>query len=468
MLHSDSDATRLEILDAISDKDFADPFTRDIFLLSQSLFIEGIRPTTVEIFKEGMKYGYIKSQQDREKIAEISQHYIDDDNISYWIGKVRDASKGRALQRFTKKLTHGLSKETTDIPELIREASGELFALAMDAEAGRTLTGKDLAKYGKELIKERVEAYRKAKQDERFPGELPLEGVPTGLPTIDKLSLGYKPGDLILLAAQTGHGKTAFAINTARAVCIEAGRKMHYINTEMSKKQLVYRWGSVLSGEIMQQLRVGSLTNAQMEKVLDAFDSLAQAGFYADTETSPTPAKVDILARKAKMQYGIELMCLDYVGRMEKLERGKEEWQVLEQIVKSQKQLAQDQEIAVMILAQLNDDGSLQGAKRMRNECDMIFKLLPAKKGLKVDLSQSAIEEILKKKFEQFNYVIYVDKARDFETGRYIPLVFDLERQQIREAKELSNGYPPPPTPKEKPKAPDSWGELGKEIEYPD
>ena len=50
---------------------------------------------------------------------------------------------------------------------------------------------------------------------------------------------------------------------------------------------------------------------------------------------------------------------------------------MLEQIVKSQKILAQNLDIACMILVQLNEDGSLQGAKRMKNECDLMLKLVP-------------------------------------------------------------------------------------------
>ena len=379
MLHSDSDTTRIQILDAVSDKDFAHPFTRDIFLLSQSLFIQGIRPTTVEIFKEGMKYGYIKSQKDREQIAHIAEHYIDDENISYWIGKVKDASKGRSLQRFLKVYANRLSNDQNDISELIRQASGELFSIAQNIENEKVLTGKDLAEYGEQRIKSRVEAYRKAQEDAKFPDEavIPLEGVPTGFATLDKMSLGYKAGDLIVLGAQTGHGKTAFAIATSKAVCVEAGESLYYLNTEMSKEQLVDRWAPIMAGEPMQQIRTGSLTNQQMERVLEGFRPLSEAKFYTDDKplTRLTPQRTEIKIRKYQMQFGIKIAIIDYVGRMQKLQKGLEEWQVLEQIVKSMKELAQELGIAIMVLAQLNPDGSLQGAKRIKNECDMMFTL---------------------------------------------------------------------------------------------
>ena len=447
MLHSETAC--IQALDALSDKDFSDPFHSDLFLLIQAIFTQGIKPTMVELLKEGMKLGFIKSVQEVEKIKQASEHYIDDENIGYWTGKVKEASKGRAMQTLLKKYAYELNKGSADIPDLIRNASGEIFSLAMDIENERFMTGKELGEYGQELIEKRVERYRQAQEDAKFPGELPLEGVPTGLPTLDKLSLGYKPGDLILLGAQTGHGKTAFALQTSKSVCIDGRKPLFYLNTEMSKDQIVTRWGAILSNQLAQQLRTGSLTNAQLTETKQAYKQLINSNFITHKLPSPTPARVDILTRKAKMQFNIEMMILDYVGRMQKLQKGMEEWQVLEQIVKSMKELAQNQEIAVMVLAQLNDDDSLQGAKRMRNECDMVLKLL----SVEDDVAKKKVEAKIQKAHEDFNYVLFVDKARDFGTGRYIPLVFDKERQQIREAQEIGT-YVSRPTGKA------GWGDA--------
>ena len=86
------------------------------------------------------------------------------------------------------------------------------------------------------------------------------------------------------------------------------------------------------------------------------------------------------MARKAKIQRNIKLLILDYVGRMEKVQKGMDEWQVLEQIVKSIKLLAQNLGIACLVLVQLTPTGELQGAKRMENECDLMLKMIPVEK----------------------------------------------------------------------------------------
>ena len=89
--------------------------------------------------------------------------------------------------------------------------------------------------------------------------------------------------------------------------------------------------------------------------------------------------------------------------------------------------LAQNMELAVMCLVQLNEDGTLQGARRMKNECDLMLKLVPVTK-----------EEIQEKeqlrKFKDVNYRLVIDKNRDGRSGIDIMIHFDKTRQIMRDA----------------------------------
>ena len=74
----------------------------------------------------------------------------------------------------------------------------------------------------------------------------------------------------------------------------------------------------------------------------------------------------------------------------------------------------------------------------MKNECDLMMKLIPACDDLKdaeeLKKAQIKYHEKYKKIYESFNYRLWIDKSRDSESGLSIPLVFDMERQQIRQA----------------------------------
>ena len=182
----------------------------------------------------------------------------------------------------------------------------------------------------------------------------------------------------------------------------------------MSKEQIARRWGSILSSVALYQLQSGSLTNEQQETVVQAYSRLKKSGFYSYSIPNLTPQKLDVLARKHKLQQDIKLVILDYVGRMEKILPDMSEWQVLEQIIKSMKLLAQNLQVACLVLVQLNPDGTLQGAKRMENECDLMLKLIPVPED-----GQKKIEERLKKLYEEFNYRILSKLGMPSRAGPY-------------------------------------------------
>ncbi len=448
LLHSE--AACAEAFSSLPEDDFADPKNRNMFLLAESLYTRGVRPTLVELFKEGQVLGYIKTPQELEDVKYIASQYIDEGNISYWIDRVRQAAKGRRVQELIRKYGYEIGQNNPDIPGLIQRAVGDFTAIALDSDSEQIEAGAEVAAFGSELVAATVDKWRQMQEDARAMGETPLEGVPTGLQRLDSLTLGYKPGDLILLGAQTGHGKTAFALNTANAVCVKAGQPALYVNTEMSRQQIAYRWGAILAGIPLQKIRTGSLTNEELSEVQSGFKRLTNSGFLTSTIPNLTPDKLQILARKAKLQADIQLLIVDYVGRMEKRDLKLQEWQVLEDIVRACKVMAQNLEIAVMVLVQLNSDGSLQGAKRMKNECDLMLQLLPLDDEDNIDERRAEFQRRYKKTYESgFNYYLRIDKSRDSEAGISIALAFDKARQQIREAKEV----------------PDHWAGMGKIIE---
>lgn len=430
-----SDRACIEVMDSIKDTDFADHLNAQVYQVLCGLFRGGVKPTFAELLKEGRRMGLFEGLQGINQAQAIAEAFIDEDNVGYWINKVKEAKKARDTQSLLRRCVAQM-KDGVDIRQLIVEASGEFFTLAMDDDTERIDTPQDVADLGVKLLEERTEKYRKLSEECRLLGQVPLEGVPTGLHTLDRMTLGLKPGDLAILGAQTGHGKTAFALNVAKAACVDNTNNILYINTEMSRKQIARRWGAILSDVALSQIQAGSVTNEQKETVIEAYNRLRKSGFYPASIPNLTPQKLDVLARKAKIQYDVKLLILDYVGRMEKIQPDMAEWQVLEQIIKSQKILAQTLDIACLVLVQLNPDGTLQGAKRMENECDLMLKLLP------VDAEgQAKVEQARGKHFEDFNYRIFINKARDTESGVSIPLIFDKAKQQIREAQEVQTGW---------------------------
>lgn len=428
MLHSE-DAC-IAGYDALRAEDFYSHKHRSIFELVCSLYEQEVRPTYVELLKEAHKLQLFTDPRDIEELQYIVEHFIDDENVHYWIKRVKDKTRLRKFENFLRQNYQRLMEsELDDIEHVLLQAEEELTNLTALEIDDKVDSPFDLANLGYDEVERRFLRYKEIK--EQHKGVLPLDGLDTGFDTLNHLTMGYKSGDLVIVGAQTGHGKTAFALHTAQAVAVENRYNVLYLNTEMSRVQIALRWGSMLSNIEHDLIRRGELTEAQLSRVLQGYSRLRESGFYSYPCPNLTPEKTISIARKFKIQHDIKLMILDYVGRMDKITNNLAEWQVLEQIVKTQKMLAQNLDIAVMCLVQLNEDGTLQGARRMKNECDLMLKLLP--------ISREELEENEElKKYKRVNYYLYIDKNRDGIGGVGLPIYFDKARQTMRDAERIS------------------------------
>lgn len=429
MLHAE--AACIEAYNGLSAADFFSPQHATVFELTTSLYEREIHPTFVELIKEGHSLGIFTSQRDIEEISYIAEHYIDDENIKYWIKRVKDKARLRKFELFLRRNYQLLNEDSgQDIEQTLMLAEEELTNLTALEIDDHIDSPAELARLGYEEVERRFLRYKEIK--ELHKGVIPLDGLPTGFNNLNKVTLGYKPGDLIILGAQTGHGKTSFALHTASAIAVQEKFSVLYLNTEMSREQIALRWGSILSGIEHERVRSGEINESELSRILNAYSRLGESGFYSYPCPNLTPEKTISIARKFKNQKNIDMMIIDYVGRMEKQDPKLQEWQILEQIVKTQKMLAQNLKMVVMCLVQLNPDGTLQGAKRMKNECDLMLKLSPISK------EEMEENEELKKYDMMPNYAIYVDKNRDGQSGIRIPINFDLQRQSMMDVKRVS------------------------------
>ncbi len=428
MMHSE-DAC-IEAYNILTESDFYSPRNALLFELSCSLFVREVRPTLVEVLKEGHNLGLFTNPRDIEELKYIAEHYIDDENIKYWIDKVKDKSRLRKFVDFLKTSSEILiEQQGTDVEQILMSAEEKLTNLTALEIDDHVDTPADMANLGYNEVERRFLRYKTINEVNK--GVIPLDGLSTGFDNLNHITLGYKPGDLIILGAQTGHGKTAFALHTSKAVAVDSKKNVLYLNTEMSRQQIALRWGSILSGIEHERIRAGSINETELSIILNAYSRLRNSGFYSYPCPNLTPEKTVSIARKFKAQKNIELMIIDYIGRMDKYDPRIPEWQMLEQIVKTQKILAQNLNMAVMCLVQLNADGTMQGARRMKNECDLMLKLTPIPRE---DFELS--EEI--KKYLNPNYYLIIEKNRDGRSGVSIPIVFDLQKQIMKDAERIS------------------------------
>jgi replicative DNA helicase len=315
MLHSEEAC--IEACNALQVDDFYSPQHATVFELIKSLYEREVRPTYVEVIKEAHGLGMLTNTRDVEDLKYIAEHYIYDGNIKFWIQKVRDRSRLRKYENFLRRSYQILTEELDqDVEQILMSAEEELTNLTALEIDDRVDEPADLANLGYDEVERRFLRYKDIK--EKHHGVIPLDGLPTGFYNLNKVTLGYKPGDLIILGAQTGHGKTSFALHTANAIAIKSRHNILYLNTEMSRQQIALRWGSILSGIEHERVRSGEINESELSKILHGYSELRESGFYSYPCPNLTPEKTISIARKFKAQKYIDMMIIDYIGRMDK------------------------------------------------------------------------------------------------------------------------------------------------------
>lgn len=155
-------------------------------------------------------------------------------------------------------------------------------------------------------------------------GNVPQNIVRSEFKSLDRMTKGFKPGELILLAARPSVGKTAFALNIAANVVREHKNKEHkskkivaIFSLEMEAPLLAKRMLSYVSGVPLSRMDTyGAMTTADDGKLMRAFHSLYDSGLYIDDYKLNTPGDVLSKCRRLKRERGLDLVIIDYLQLM--------------------------------------------------------------------------------------------------------------------------------------------------------
>lgn len=254
-------------------------------------------------------------------------------------------------------------------------------------------------------------------------------GNAVGFKSLDYTLNGLRGGDLIMVAAQSGHGKTALAMNLSRIMSYHNGNRVYYLNTEMDIEQMVYRWIAMATRIEYERIDRGEINDSELERIMEWKERFEQSPMLVSRIPSLSVDLVKGLAKQAIAKYGvIDCLVVDYVGRMNlDNTRNMQEYQILSAITKALKETAIELNIPIIALAQLNEDGKLEGAKKMRNECDGLFFFKPKVTEGKDDEGQKV--NII----SQSEYYLIKEKVRRGSTAGVIHCEFDKPFQFIRE-----------------------------------
>lgn len=281
-------------------------------------------------------------------LAALVQQVPSASNIRQYADIVRERSILRQLVSVSDEIaTRAFNPKGRPVSQILDDAESMIFKIG--EESARL-------KQGFQPIQALAPALL-ARVEERSVNPSDITGVATGFIDLDRMTSGFQPGDLVVLAARPSMGKTALAINIAEHAALHEGLPVAVFSMEMSADQLAVRIVGALAAINQGNLRTGRLRDEDWPRLTDAVERLRSAKLFIDETPGLTPSELRASARRlARQQGNLGLIVVDYLQLMSGSGGSGDENRATElgEISRALKSLAKELECPVLAISQLN------------------------------------------------------------------------------------------------------------------
>ncbi|MDL1909681.1 replicative DNA helicase [Chloroflexi bacterium CFX6] len=181
-----------------------------------------------------------------------------------------------------------------------------------------------------------------------------IVGVPTGFIDLDKMLTGLQPSDLLIIAGRPGQGKTGFLLSVAKNAGLTHKKRVAIFSLEMSNEQVVQRLIAQETGIDSQRLRTGKLQENEWPLFTHAIEVFGDTHIHLDDTPAITPLQLRTKCRRLHMEFGLDLIIVDYLQLMGGDTRTDNRVQEVSYISRNLKVLARELNVPVLAAAQLS------------------------------------------------------------------------------------------------------------------
>jgi replicative DNA helicase len=329
-----------ELLDA---GDFYRESHAKIYRAALALYARGEPVDAITLVDALEERGELEDAGGRVRIHELAALVPATANAAHYARIVREMATLRGLIRAGQEIAQLGWERPGEAHELVDQAEQVIFELSQSRVTGEFAHIEGLLKESFERITALYEA-----------GE-EITGVPSGFRDVDRLTSGFQPGNLIILAARPSMGKSGFALCTAANIAVRRETPVALFTLEMSKSEVTQRLMCSEAKVESQRLRNGKLAADDWPRLTAACDKLAKAPVYVDDTGSITMMEIRSKARRLKSKEpNLGLVIVDYIQLMTSGSTVENRVQEVSQISRNLKVLARDLDVPVLALSQLS------------------------------------------------------------------------------------------------------------------
>ncbi|MFB6257684.1 MAG: replicative DNA helicase [Flavobacteriales bacterium] len=292
-------------------------------------------------------------------ISQLTNRVASGANVEYHARIIVQKYLQRQLIRISSQIVKEAYEDTTDVFDLLDKAESDLFQVAEGN------IRKNFDQVG-DLVTDVVKGIEEAKDQEGG-----VNGIESGFRQLDRITSGWQPSDLIIMAARPGMGKTAFVLSMARNTAVRFQRGVGVFSLEMSSDQLVQRLIASETELSAESLRKGDLREDEWTQLNNKVDTLMDAPIYIDDTPALSVFELRAKCRRLVAQHEVELIIVDYLQLMTAGgDQGNRE-QEISTISRSLKSIAKELSVPIIALSQLNRTPETRGGDKRPQLSDL-------------------------------------------------------------------------------------------------
>ena len=331
----------LELLDG---SEFYSDNHAKIFECIKSLDAKGSIVDITTVADELSNRNWLKQVGDIEYLTEIIESVPSAAGIDEYIKIVEDKAILRKLIDEATSIITDSYNTSNNISEVIETAEKKIF------EVSKSLRSTEFKSIQDVLYKTQadIEKLSENKGD--------ITGIPTGYYELDKLTSGFHPHELIIVAARPGMGKTAIALNFVTNIAINSKKTIALFNMEMGAEQLATRMLSSVGQIEGSKLKTGNLEHSDWKRLNEAISRLSNTKIFIDDTAGQTVGEIRSKCRKlATSPDGLDLVLIDYLTLIQGTSKnGANRQQEVADISRALKTMAMELNVPVIALSQLS------------------------------------------------------------------------------------------------------------------
>lgn len=328
-----------QVIDILSAADFFVPENRKIFETLYSMFTNARRIDPVVVLDELKSRGVYDEAGGRAYLYRLMESTPTAANAGEYAKIVKNKAILRGLAAVTEDVRTRAVEEDSDASALLELAEQGLY----DLRIGRDRRG--LVPLSKAIADSLEDLNALA----RSGGG--MTGIPTGFSDLDFFITGLNKGDLLLLAARPGVGKTSIALNIARNAAVKSGCDVAVFNLEMPRNQVVLRLLSSEAGIDLKKLRMADLKEDEWDRLALATQVLSAAPIYIDDSSTVSVAEMKARCRQLKK---LGLVIVDYLQLMSTGRKDGNRVLEVSELSRAMKIMAKELNVPVLCLSQLS------------------------------------------------------------------------------------------------------------------